>query len=201
MSLRAISPAVPVGGDRFAPFVAPVIPMFPLALQSQWAGVSLRRLLSGGLMAHGDRATLLEDSECLCGLAFPGAIERVYNEEAFRHFLALERTRAEVSGRPFVLVLVSLGPEAGSGLRIEEPVAERMFRALHSCVREIDFIGWFREGRLAAAVLPQGPEGVGADVPSRIRARVTQALCAGVPRQTARRVRVRVLEVGGRAKC
>src|SRR5580765_4543145 len=90
-------------------------------------------------------------------------IARVYNEAAFRHFLAVDRWRAERSSRSFFLILVTIrqssdrGPSTGSGQadggggKIADATAAALFRGLDACVREVDFIGWFREGRVAAA--------------------------------------------------
>ena len=50
---------------------------------------------------------------CSCGVALESRLGQAYNEEAFRYFLAVERTRSERSGRPFLLVLVDLKEHAG----------------------------------------------------------------------------------------
>src|SRR5918994_6327369 len=91
------------------------------------------------------------------GFAWDGPVQ-TYNEEAFGHFLALERKRAERSSRTFFLVLVSLKREPRLRVRFSPFVADRLFSGLSHCVREVDFVGWFRQGNVAGAVLAQGSE-------------------------------------------
>jgi hypothetical protein len=123
---------------------------------------------------------------------FPsGAAGQAYNQTAFRHFLAIERRRAERSGRPLLLVLVTL-----RGSRVRSPLtnatAAGIFRGLGETVREVDFAGWFREGLVAGAVLTQG--GSTSD-PARdqLARRVMQSLRAHLPAAQLRQIRVRVV--------
>ena len=74
-----------------------------------------------------------------------------YNERALRHFLEIERRRAERSGRSVLLMLVSLRAAPGTSARMDVSLAGRVFSGLSLCVREVDFIGWFRTQRVAAA--------------------------------------------------
>jgi hypothetical protein len=127
---------------------------------------------------------------CSCGVALNGRRGQAYNEEAFRYFWALERERCRRSGRPFLLVLVDLEDPQENG-RIDPPVASKLFSALRLCLRETDFMGWYREGRVAAAVLTElgdGPTDVCRLVGQRIRA----VLRDGLPSDVARRLHVRV---------
>lgn len=120
-----------------------------------------------------------------------GAAGQAYNQTAFRHFLAIERRRAERSGRPLLLVLVALrGNQADS--RLAGATAAAIFRGLGETVREVDFVGWFREGMVAGAVLTQG--GAAAE-PTRaaVADRVTRVLRTHLPVGLGRRVRVRVV--------
>lgn len=122
----------------------------------------------------------------------------VYNEEAFRHFLFLERARAQASGRSFLFVMVSLARHGSRAAHVPGPVAAPLFAGLAMCVREIDFIGWYREGRIAGAVLAQGSDTPTADVPRVVGERVTATLRQHLPPRLADRLRVRVLTVRGR---
>ena len=119
-----------------------------------------------------------------------GAAGQAYNQTAFRHFLAIERRRAERSGRPLLLLLVALrGNQAES--RLGGATAAAIFRGLGETVREVDFVGWFREGMVAGAVLTQGgtAEPTGASVADR----VTRVLRTHLPAAVGRRIRVRVV--------
>ena len=74
-------------------------------------------------------------------------------------------------------------------------VAARIFAGLWHCVREVDFVGWFREDRVAGAVLTQGADPPAPDVPLRISHRITGILSERVPAAVARRLHVRVLQL------
>src|ERR1041384_331880 len=88
----------------------------------------------------------------------------VHNEPAFRYFLALERRRAEQAGYSLLLVLGSLRSAPGRNQRLTPRSAAAIFAALGSSVREVDFVGWFRDSQVAAAaVIQRGrpePDGV-----------------------------------------
>ena len=114
--------------------------------------------------------------ECSCGLALEDREGQAYNEEAFRHFLAIERKRSERARRSFLLLLVSLRKQPGMSVTFTSEVASRLFSGLSLCVREVDFIGWYREERVAGAVLTQGIGTTEPDASRRIGERVTEIL-------------------------
>jgi hypothetical protein len=120
---------------------------------------------------------------------------QAYNEEAFRYFLAVERKRAERSRRSFLLLLVSVKKRSGVSGPIRPVVATSIFAGLWLGVREVDFIGWFREGRVAGAVLTQGADPLAPDVVRRISQRLAETLRERVPADVARRLHVRVLQL------
>jgi hypothetical protein len=122
----------------------------------------------------------------------------VYDEQAFRYFLDIERKRAERSSRPFLLLLVDLEDRSGSNGLIDSDVAARLFEGLRQCVRETDFVGWFSEGRVAGAVLTQYSNLAGTDVASVVDERVREVLSSSVPIQTARSLRMRAYWIPSR---
>src|SRR2546428_1315135 len=111
---------------------------------------------------------------------------RAYDEGAFRYFLALEQQRSTRSGRAFLLVLVYLKGKAGAGARIDTTLAAPLFGRLWRCFRESDFIGWYREGRVAGAVLTELRKGAGAGVARLAARRGRSVLCERLPRGVAR---------------
>ena len=117
-----------------------------------------------------------------------------YSEETFCYFLDVERKRVERSRRPLLLLLVRLRAEPGADGRMDEAVAGALFAGLRLCTREVDFVGWYRRGRVAAAVLTQA-----AEVPpvacARIRERAVETLTRRLPSRAARRLHVRILHV------
>src|SRR5712691_4298803 len=130
-----------------------------------------------------------------CGVALEGRLGQAYNEEAFRYFLEIERKRAARLGRPCLLLLVGLKGQAKPGVRIAPVTAAKLFSSLWLSLRETDVIGWYREDRVAAAVLNQLEDGPQSDVSDLIRQRVTGALCKSLSSDIARRLRVRVFQL------
>jgi hypothetical protein len=123
-----------------------------------------------------------------------GHIGQAYNEAAFRYFLAVDRRRAERSKRPLYLVLASLRKRPGANAQLTPQQTTVFFSALAGSVREVDFVGWFREGRVPAAVLAQS---AGADCdPAVIRRRILSTLRTSLPKHRSGDVHVRVVRMG-----
>jgi hypothetical protein len=135
---------------------------------------------------------------------FATTLERpgpVYDEEAFDHFLQHERQRATMTDRACFLLLVGLRPQASrDGQGMSRSVSSGVFSGLESCVREVDVIGWYRQGRLAGAVLPQGPDASAPLAAASVTARVTRALHQTLPSEVANQLRVRVVRLGHRVE-
>jgi hypothetical protein len=70
-----------------------------------------------------------------------------------------------------MLVLVSVRESPGRNARLSPALAELLFFLLNQAIREVDFVGWYREGRVVGAVMPQ-PAKPRPDVPARILSRV-----------------------------
>jgi hypothetical protein len=120
-----------------------------------------------------------------------GAAGQAYNQAAFRHFLAIERRRAERSRRPLLLVLVAFRRNHRD-IRLNSATAAAIFRGLGETVREVDFAGWFREGLIAGAVLSHG--GSAAEpATDHVEKRVMGALHTHVPAGHLHNLRVRVV--------
>jgi hypothetical protein len=120
------------------------------------------------------------------GSRAPGLTSEVYEEPAFRHFLGLERRRAERRGRSLLLLLVDLGHTAKPTATVEQTV----FEVLGTCVRETDFLGWYDAGRVAGAVLVQGDAAPTPAVCRSIGKRVAGLLKNGLDPDLAPEVRV-----------
>lgn len=84
-----------------------------------------------------------------------GLIGQAYNEAAFRHFLAIDRLRAERRQHSMLLVLASIRPTPGRCAHLTRSTAAAMFAGLAAGVREVDFLGWYWQGRVAGAGLAQ----------------------------------------------
>jgi len=115
---------------------------------------------------------------------------QAYNEQAFRYFLAIERKRSERSGHPFLLLLVDLKEQEGASARLDSMVANNLFSNLRLCLRETDFVGWYREERVAGAVLIELGDRRPTEVSRLIGQRVSERLYARLPSGVARRLQV-----------
>jgi hypothetical protein len=153
------------------------------------------RTQRGNLSVHMGRM-----ENCSCGLALEDLTGQAYNEQAFRHFLAIERKRATRASRSFLLLLVSLRKEPGANVVINAKAASRLFSGLAGCVREVDFIGWYRQERVAGAVLTQGAATPAAAAVQGITDRVTGVLGQHLSASEAQRLQVRVLQLSRRPK-
>ena len=118
-----------------------------------------------------------------------------YNEAAFRHFLSVDLSRARRSRRLLYLVLVSVRDGVGRRSKLTDATTAALFRGLGSSVREIDFVGWYYEGYVAAAVLWQGGQAPGAAT-AMIADRVRGAVAKQLAVRQADRLRVRVVRLG-----
>ncbi|MGH9422990.1 MAG: hypothetical protein ACRD3J_23645, partial [Thermoanaerobaculia bacterium] len=67
-----------------------------------------------------------------------------YNEDAFRYFLQVEEKRFLRSSRRFLLLLLDVNNEAGTAEPLDPSLSKKLFEALKPCVRETDFVGWYR---------------------------------------------------------
>ena len=122
----------------------------------------------------------------------------VYDEEAFQHFFSVERIRAQRSDRPLLLLLVGFRRSTAND-EVPPSVSLGLFTGLGLCVREIDFVGWYRKGRVAGAVLAQGVELPDREASDRIIARVTRTVAEHLPHSVAKRLRVRIVRIGARS--
>ena len=135
-----------------------------------------------------------ESIRCSCAVATESHIAHAHNEEAFRYLLAVERKRASRGRRSLLLLLINLKKLPSASNHIPPAVADSIFSSLWLSVREVDFIGWFREARVAGAVLAQGGHSPEADVARRVGQRITETLRGCLPADIACRLHVRVLQ-------
>ena len=126
-----------------------------------------------------------------------GQVCHAYNEEAFRYFLAVERARAERSHRFLYLALVAMrrGPSRRRA-HLSVPTATALFRGLSTSVREVDFIGWYRESQVAGAVLAQGPKRLDAGAAPQIAERIATELKKRLSATDSKNLRVRIVKLG-----
>ena len=117
-----------------------------------------------------------------------------YSEEAFRYFLTLERKRAERSGRSLLLLLVGLAGDGAGGARMPVGISRKVFSALSSSLRDVDFVGWYHADRVIGAVLVLGTDSPALDVSDQISRRVGDLLNERLPAHVTGRLQIRVLQ-------
>jgi hypothetical protein len=137
------------------------------------------------------------EERCSCGVVLETRLGYAYNEEAFRHFLNLERERTERSKRSLILVLLTLRNEQGLTTTIDAATAALVFAALLRSLRETDLVGWFREGK-AIGVAAIAPEVPAADTLTLVMGKLRHALREATGPGTAARLRLRAREFPSR---
>jgi hypothetical protein len=133
-----------------------------------------------------------------CGVALEGRLGQAYNEDAFWYFLTIELKRAARLRRPCLLLLVGLKGRSKPDVRIRPALATKLFLSLWQSLRETDVIGWYREDRVAGAVLSQLPDGP--SQPRVIRERVAGALYERLHADLARYFEVHVYQLKPKMK-
>jgi hypothetical protein len=114
-----------------------------------------------------------------------------YKEAAFRYFLQVEEKRFLRSKRRFLLLLLDLNDESESADPIDPSISKKLFTALKPCVRETDFVGWYRQGRVIGVVCTQLDDTQGATVLNVVAERFQKAMRDALPQPVGDPVHVR----------
>ena len=121
-----------------------------------------------------------------------------YDEETFLYFLTMERARAGRSNQRLRLLLATLEPAPGKPVPIPPASAARLFRALRLLLRDTDIMGWYRQDRVAGAILSARAGTPENETSSVIEQRVREGLLERLPSSVARSLRVRIVQQGPR---
>jgi hypothetical protein len=130
------------------------------------------------------------------------ALERApgaeYDEETFLYLLSVERARAQRSNQKLWLLLATLEPVDGKSVPIPRASAARLFDGLRQSLRDTDIMGWYRQDRVAGAVLTARPDASEHETSGLIEQRVGDGLRKRLRSSVARNLRVRVTQHGPR---
>ena len=126
-----------------------------------------------------------------------GSAGHAYDEAAFRYFLDADRKRVDRFERSIILVLVSVRLQPGRSTPLSEDAAASLIAGLSAGIREVDFVGWYRQGRIAGAVLPQAPAAP-RELRDVIAQRMVTTLKKFLPSEEARHLHVRVVQLCGK---
>jgi len=118
------------------------------------------------------------------------------DEDAFQYLLDLERARAERSNHPVRLLFATIEFAPGKPAPIPAASAARLFQGMRESLRETDVVGWYRQGRVAGAVLSARPDAHAPGMSGLIERRVGDGLRQSLPAKVARGLRVRVVQMG-----
>ena len=123
-----------------------------------------------------------------------------YDEETFLHLPGHRAgTRRRDSNQRLRLLLATLEPVPGKPAPIPPASAARLFEGLRLSLRDTDVMGWYRQDRVAGAVLSARADAAG------VRDRRTSSSSGSakgsgerLPSSVARSLRVRVVQQGPR---
>ena len=131
-------------------------------------------------------------------IVIDGQAGRAYNEAAFRYFLDVERKRAEHARRQLLLVLINRRGTIMARPPLGKSTGPAVLDALTECTREVDVVGWYRDGYIAGALLHTA--GIAEPATRQVLfARVMAALQQRLTSDIAR-LQVRVIGVGGKSR-
>lgn len=118
-----------------------------------------------------------------------------YHEDAFLYFLSVERSLANHANQALRLLLAAVEPVAGRPVPMGKALATRVFGGLRVSLRETDVVGWYRQDRVAGALLSAGAAADGADLSTVIERRVSEGLRQRLPPAVACDLRVRIIQL------
>jgi hypothetical protein len=118
-----------------------------------------------------------------------------YDEATFLYFLEMERRRAEPVKRALLLALVGFAVDGQEVVRVDAATSKALIAALASCVREVDFIGWYRANSIAGAVMPQPGNLARSQVSHSVGERIALGVSGRLPPDLRNGVEVRVLQL------
>jgi lipopolysaccharide/colanic/teichoic acid biosynthesis glycosyltransferase len=101
----------------------------------------------------------------------------ILDQDAFHRAISRERRRTERSGKPFVLMLLDLGPSVDSNRKtVVEKAPESLFRV----IRDTDITGWYKEHSIAGVLFTEIGSGECSGLNALIR-RLTEFLRSNLP--------------------
>lgn len=117
-----------------------------------------------------------------------------YNQEAFRYLLESEAKRSERSGYFCQTLLVYWTDAQGRIVQMDSHVAKTVMVALSRSLRETDYVGWYRDGRIVGAVLTVLAQESMAQVSTHHQPRLVEILRAELGVEETSRLQIRVCQ-------
>ena len=121
-------------------------------------------------------------------------VERMYSEQAFKYLLTSESKRSERSGYSFHILLIYSTNKQGLIMQMDRNMADTVVTALFRTLRETDYIGWYREGRIVGGVLTVLGQDSAVEMSVRIQQRVMEILGVDVSVEKNSRLQIRTCQ-------
>jgi hypothetical protein len=115
-----------------------------------------------------------------------------YDEKTFRYLLDSEAKRSERSGLSYHILLLYRTDTQGRIENMDSLVAKTVMAALSRCLRETDYIGWYRDGLIAGGVLTVVERDGETDMFSRLQGTLVESLRMELGDEKAGRVLIRL---------
>lgn len=101
---------------------------------------------------------------------------KVYHKTAFRHLLNNEAARSQRSGLAYHILLISRGTTDSTMRPLDAQVAASVAKVLKKCLRDTDYIGWYRDGHVMGGVLTALGKEFGSDHVHGLTTRIVDML-------------------------
>jgi len=151
-------------------------------------------------LANADMISILNNmfsasrlSEAIKGMA-SFSQSGVYSQEAFRSLLESESKRSERSGRFCQILLVYWTDAQGGIVQMDSNVAKTVIAASSRSLRETDYIGWYRDGRIVGAVLTVLAQELMPQVSTHLQPRLAENIRAKLGAEEISRLRIQVCQ-------
>ncbi|MEP6890157.1 MAG: hypothetical protein ABI955_05615 [Nitrospirota bacterium] len=118
----------------------------------------------------------------------------MYSEQALQYLLASESKRSEISGYSFNILLIYSTDKQGLIVQMDRDMVDTVVTALFRTLRETDYIGWYREGRIVGGVLTVLGQDSAVKVSVRIQQRVMEILGVDVSVEKNSRLQIRTCQ-------
>ena len=118
----------------------------------------------------------------------------MYNEEAFKYLITKESKRSKRSGYSFNILLIYSTDKHGLIVQMDRDEADTVVSALFRTLRETDYIGWCREGRIVGGVLTVLEQDSAPEMSVRIQQRLMDILRVEVSVEKISRLRIRICQ-------
>jgi len=117
-----------------------------------------------------------------------------YNQEAFRYLLESESKRSKRSGHFCKILLLYWTDVQGRIVQMDSHVAKTVMAVIPRSLRETDYIGWYRDGRIVGAVLTVLVQESMAQVASHLQERLAEVLQSELSIEASCRLQIRVCQ-------